>query len=55
MSGVVGEPGEDVGEPGARIDVIEFACLGQRQGVSTGANPISIGATSGMIAPGPVY
>ncbi len=27
MSGMVGELGEDVGEPGARIDVIEFACL----------------------------
>ena len=27
---MVGELGEDVGEPGARIDVIELACLGQR-------------------------
>jgi hypothetical protein len=27
MSGMVGQLGEDVGEPGARIDVIELAGL----------------------------
>jgi hypothetical protein len=27
MGGMVGELGEDVGEPSARIDVIELACL----------------------------
>ncbi len=30
MSRMVGELGEEVGEPSARIDIIELACLGQR-------------------------
>ena len=30
MSGMVGQSGEDIGEPGARVDVVEFAGLDQR-------------------------
>ena len=59
IGGVVGKPGEDVGEPGAGIDVVKLTCLDHRidgcgattPGVRAGEGPIA--APDGHVPEGP--